>query len=326
MFDLQYQLLIGGQWQDASSGATFAVTNPFDGSHLTLVADAGAAETRAAIDAAAAAQYAWAGTSASERAMILRQAANLMVAERERLATIMTLEQGKPLSEALGEISYAASFLSWFASEAERVYGMTIPASHPGKRLLALRQPVGVCALITPWNFPAAMITRKLGPALAAGCTVICKPAEQTPLSAIEIARIFQRAGLPAGVFNLVTSSDPIPFSQTVFSDERVRKVSFTGSTEVGKILIRQSAETVKRLSLELGGNAPFHRLCRRRSRSRRCWRDRLQVPQHRPNLCLRQPPLCQRPIYDQFAELFSRRVAQLTSAMACKAASALAP
>jgi succinate-semialdehyde dehydrogenase/glutarate-semialdehyde dehydrogenase len=189
---------------------------------------------------------------------VLRRAAALMVEQQERLATIMTLEQGKPLAEARGEIAYAASFLTWFAGEAERIYGMTIPASTPNKRLLLLRQPVGIAALITPWNFPSAMITRKLGPALAAGCTAIVKPAEQTPLSALELGRVFLDAGLPAGALNIVTCQDPLPFAETIFADERVRKVSFTGSTEVGKLLIRQSAETVKRLSLELGGNAPF--------------------------------------------------------------------
>jgi succinate-semialdehyde dehydrogenase/glutarate-semialdehyde dehydrogenase len=249
-------LLIGGAWQ--STERTFAVTNPATGARLAEVADGGAEETRAAIEAAAAALPAWAATPAPARAAVLRRAAALMVEQQERLATIMTLEQGKPLAEARGEIAYAASFLTWFAGEAERIYGMTIPASTPNKRLLLLRQPVGIAALITPWNFPSAMITRKLGPALAAGCTAIVKPAEQTPLSALELGRIFLDAGLPAGALNIVTCQDPLPFAETIFADERVRKVSFTGSTEVGKLLIRQSAETVKRLSLELGGNAPF--------------------------------------------------------------------
>jgi len=249
-------LLIGGAWQ--STERTFAVTNPATGARLAEVADGGAEETRAAIEAAAAALPAWAATPAPARAAVLRRAAALMVEQQERLATIMTLEQGKPLAEARGEIAYAASFLTWFAGEAERIYGMTIPASTPNKRLLLLRQPVGIAALITPWNFPSAMITRKLGPALAAGCTAIVKPAEQTPLSALELGRVFLDAGLPAGALNIVTCQDPLPFAETIFADERVRKVSFTGSTEVGKLLIRQSAETVKRLSLELGGNAPF--------------------------------------------------------------------
>jgi len=256
--DFAYGLLIGGEWQTAVSGATFAVTDPATGAVLADVPDAGAAETRAAIDAAAAALPAWAATPAPARAAVLRKAAALMLERQERLATLMTLEQGKPLAESRGEIAYAASFLSWFAGEAERIYGSTIPASAAHKRLLVIRQPVGVCALITPWNFPSAMITRKLGPALAAGCTAIVKPAEQTPLSALELGRIFGDAGLPAGCLNLITCEDPTAFSETIFADERVRKVSFTGSTEVGKLLIRKSADTVKRLSLELGGNAPF--------------------------------------------------------------------
>ncbi|MCX7791169.1 MAG: NAD-dependent succinate-semialdehyde dehydrogenase [Chloroflexaceae bacterium] len=249
-------LLIGGAWQQTAR--TFPVTNPATGARLAEVADGGAEETRAAIEAAAAAFPTWAATPAPARAAVLRRAAALMLEQQERLATIMTLEQGKPLAEARGEIAYAASFLTWFAGEAERIYGMTIPASTPTKRLLLLRQPVGIAAMITPWNFPSAMITRKLGPALAAGCTAIVKPAEQTPLSALELGRIFLDAGLPAGALNIVTCQDPTPFADTIFADERVRKVSFTGSTEVGKLLIRQSADTVKRLSLELGGNAPF--------------------------------------------------------------------
>lgn len=256
--DTRYSLLIGGAWLPAANGAGFAVTNPATGAVLAEVPDAGAAEARAAVDAAATALPAWAATPAPTRAAVLRRAAALMLERQERLATVMTLEQGKPLAEARGEIAYAASFLTWFAGEAERIYGMTIPATVAGKRLMVLRQPVGVCAMITPWNFPSAMLTRKLGPALAAGCTAVVKPAEQTPLSALELGRIFEEAGLPGGCLNIVTCQDPVPFSETIFADERVRKVSFTGSTEVGKLLIRKSADTVKRLSLELGGNAPF--------------------------------------------------------------------
>ncbi|WP_240695576.1 NAD-dependent succinate-semialdehyde dehydrogenase [Candidatus Chloroploca sp. Khr17] len=253
-----YGLLIGEEWCPATGGGRFTVTNPATGDQLAEVADANELDVQAAIDAAAAALPTWAVVPAPARAAILRRAAGLMLEEQERLATVMTLEQGKPLAEARGEIAYAASFLTWFAGEAERIYGMTIPASVANKRLLVLRQPVGVCAMITPWNFPSAMITRKLGPALAAGCTAVIKPAEQTPLSALELGRILRQAGLPAGVCNIVTCQDPVPFSTTIFGDERVRKVSFTGSTEVGKLLIQQSAATVKRLSLELGGNAPF--------------------------------------------------------------------
>jgi succinate-semialdehyde dehydrogenase/glutarate-semialdehyde dehydrogenase len=253
-----YRLLIGGQWGGAADGARFPVQNPATGELLAEVPDAGAAETRAAIEAASAALPAWAATPAPARAELLRRAAALMLERREHLATVMTLEQGKPLAESRGEITYAASFLSWFAGEAERIYGQIVPANVPNKRILILRQPVGVVALITPWNFPAAMLTRKLGPALAAGCTALCKPAEQTPLSAIELGHIFTEAGFPPGVVNILSAHDPLPFSDTIFADERVRKISFTGSTEVGKILIRNSAQTVKRMSLELGGNAPF--------------------------------------------------------------------
>ncbi|MDZ4769791.1 MAG: NAD-dependent succinate-semialdehyde dehydrogenase [Chloroflexota bacterium] len=253
-----YGIFIDNHFRPASSGATFAVTDPATGALLASIPDAGADDTRAAIDAASAALPAWSALPALARADLLRRAAAIMLERRDHLARVMTLEQGKPLSEASGEIGYAASFLTWFAGEAERAYGQIVPASVPNKRILVLRQPVGVCALITPWNFPAAMLTRKIAPALAAGCTVVCKPAEQTPLSALELGRVFIEAGFPAGVVNIVPCSDPIPFSQAIFADERVRKVSFTGSTEVGKILIRESAATVKRLSLELGGNAPF--------------------------------------------------------------------
>lgn len=252
------QLLINNVWTNASSGKTFPVINPATGDLLTHVADGGAAETQAAIDAAAAALPAWAATPAAQRAELLRKAAALMIERREQLATLMTLEQGKPLAEARGEITYAASFLTWFAGEAERVYGQIVPAAAANKRIFVLRQPIGIAAMITPWNFPAAMLTRKLGPALAAGCTTLCKPAEQTPLSALALGQIFIDAGFPAGVVNIIAAQDPLPFSDTIFADERVRKVSFTGSTEVGKILIRNSAHTVKRVSLELGGNAPF--------------------------------------------------------------------
>lgn len=252
----RYGHFIGGEWHRNSK--TFAVTNPATGDLLAEIPDAGAAETRAAIDAAAAALPAWSATPAPARAELLRKVAALMLERREHLATVMTLEQGKPLTEARGEIAYAATFLTWFAGEAERIYGQLVPATAANKRIMVMRQPVGIAALITPWNFPQAMLTRKLGPALAAGCTAVCKPAEQTPLSALELGKLFIEAGFPPGVVNILAASDPIPFSDTIFNDERVRKISFTGSTEVGKILIANSAKTVKRLSLELGGNAPF--------------------------------------------------------------------
>jgi succinate-semialdehyde dehydrogenase/glutarate-semialdehyde dehydrogenase len=253
-----HALLIDGTWRGAARGGTFVVDDPATGERLADVADGDAADTAAAIDAAVAAFAGWAATPGPARAAVLRRLAGALMAERERLATIMTLEQGKPLAEARGEIAYAASFFDWFAGEAERAYGQTVPASSPARRILVLRQPVGVVALITPWNFPMAMLARKLAAALAAGCTAVCKPAEQTPLSALALARIALAAGVPAGVLNVVTCLDPVPFSKTVFGDARVRKVSFTGSTDVGRLLIRESAATVKRLSLELGGNAPF--------------------------------------------------------------------
>lgn len=253
-----YGHYINGEMRPSAGGRMYDVTNPASGDLLISIPDGGAAEARAAIDAAYAALPAWSATPAAQRADLLRRAADLMLERRERLATIMTLEQGKPLTESRGEIAYAASFLTWFAGEAERIYGQVVHNSAPNKRIFVLRQAVGVAVLITPWNFPAAMLTRKLGPALAAGCTAICKPAEQTPLTALELGRVFHDAGFPAGVVNIVATSDPLPFSDTVFTDDRVRKISFTGSTEVGKILIRSSAATVKRISLELGGNAPF--------------------------------------------------------------------
>lgn len=253
-----HELLINGKWRSADNGATFPVLNPATGEILSVVSNGGGNETRAAIDAAAAALPGWMATSPQIRAEMLRKVAALIVERREHLATVMTLEQGKPLSEARGEVAYSASFFNWFAGEAERIYGQIIPAFATSKRILVLRQPVGVAALITPWNFPAGMLARKLAPALAAGCTVICKPAEQTPLTALELGKLFLEVGFPPGTINIVTCSDPIPFSEAIFNDERVRKVSFTGSTEVGKTLITKSASTVKRLSLEMGGNAPF--------------------------------------------------------------------
>jgi succinate-semialdehyde dehydrogenase/glutarate-semialdehyde dehydrogenase len=213
---------------------------------------------RRAIDAASAIQEEWAATTAAHRAGIMRRAADLMHERKEHLATVMTLEQGKPLAESRGEIVYAASFIEWFAGEAGRVYGDTVPASAPGKRIMVIKRPVGVTAAITPWNFPAAMITRKLGPALAAGCTMVIKPSELTPLSALEMARIFEEAGLPKGVLSVVAGMDPGAITAPIMEDRRVRKLSFTGSTEVGKLLMKQSADTMKRLSLELGGHAPF--------------------------------------------------------------------
>jgi succinate-semialdehyde dehydrogenase / glutarate-semialdehyde dehydrogenase len=254
---LREQCYFGGQWTGADSGARFPVRDPAIGEVIATVPDMGAAETRRAIDSADAAWPAWRAKTAGERAAILRRWFELMLAHREDLALIMTAEQGKPLTESRGEIGYAASFIEWFAEEGKRIYGDTIPQHQPDKRIVVLKQPVGVCAAITPWNFPAAMITRKAGPALAAGCTMVLKPAEQTPLSALALAELAQRASVPPGVFNVVTGK-PEAIGGEFTSSPTVRKLSFTGSTEIGRLLMRQCADTVKKLSLELGGNAPF--------------------------------------------------------------------
>ncbi|WP_454017134.1 NADP-dependent succinate-semialdehyde dehydrogenase [Azospirillum sp. Marseille-Q6669] len=255
---LRTQAYVNGAWRDAFSGKTFAVTNPATGEELAQVADVGAEETRQAINAADAALPAWRAKTAKERAAILRRWFELIMAAQEDLAVLMTLEQGKPLAEARGEVAYGASFIEWFAEEGKRVYGDVIPSFAGNKRIVVLKEPIGVVAAITPWNFPNAMITRKVGPALAAGCTIVVKPAEDTPLSALALAELAERAGVPAGVFNIVTGSDPVAIGGELTASPIVRKLSFTGSTEVGKILMRQSADTVKKVSLELGGNAPF--------------------------------------------------------------------
>jgi len=252
------QLLIGGEWVAAASDERFDVTNPATGEIVGSMPDAAQEDVRAAIDAAAAALEGWKSLPAIERARILRRSADVVRERKDEIAAVMTAEQGKPLAEAAGEVEYAASFLEWFGGEAERVYGQVVPAPNPANRVLVLRQPVGVVAAITPWNFPAAMMTRKLGPAMAAGCTSVVKPASATPLTAALVLRAIEDAGAPAGVVNLVTSRSSGMAADTIFSDPRVRKVSFTGSTEVGKELIRLSAGQVKRLSLELGGHAPY--------------------------------------------------------------------
>ncbi|MGO4761756.1 NAD-dependent succinate-semialdehyde dehydrogenase [Cupriavidus sp. 2KB_3] len=248
---------VNGQWIGADSGATFDVTDPATGEVVAKVADLGAAETGRAIAAAEVAQRAWAAKTGKERANLLRRWFDLMIANTDDLAYLMTREQGKPLAEARGEIAYAASFIEWFAEEAKRVDGEVLATPAADKRLVTLRQPVGVCAAITPWNFPAAMITRKAAPALAAGCAIVIKPAELTPLSAFALAELAHRAGIPAGVLQVVTG-DAKTIGAELTGSPIVRKLSFTGSTEVGRILMAQSAPTVKRLSLELGGNAPF--------------------------------------------------------------------
>lgn len=251
------QALINGRWRDASSKETLAVTNPANGQQLGSVPKMGAAETREAIDAAAGALPAWRALTAKERSAILRRWFELMMEHQDDLARLMTLEQGKPLAEAKGEISYAASFIEWFAEEGKRIYGDTIPGHQADKRLLVIKQPIGVTAAITPWNFPAAMITRKAGPALAAGCTMVLKPASQTPFSALALAELANRAGIPEGVFNVVTGSAS-EVGNELTGNPLVRKLSFTGSTEIGRQLIEQCAKDIKKVSLELGGNAPF--------------------------------------------------------------------
>jgi succinate-semialdehyde dehydrogenase/glutarate-semialdehyde dehydrogenase len=256
---LRTQAYIDGAWVDGSHGS-FAVHNPADGQRVADVGNCSAADAQRAIAAAERAFPAWRALAARERAAILRRWYDLAMAAAEDLAYILTIEQGKPLAEARGEIAYGMSFVEWFAEEGKRVYGETIPSPWPDRRLLALREPVGVCAAITPWNFPNAMITRKIAPALAAGCTVVVKPAEQTPLSALALAELAARAGIPAGVFNVVTA-DPahsVAVGKALCASPAVRKLSFTGSTEVGRLLMQQCAPTLKKLSLELGGNAPF--------------------------------------------------------------------
>ena len=254
---LRQQCYVDGAWIDADAGGKLEVTNPATGEVIGTVPQLGAAETRRAIEAASAAMPAWAAKTAKERAAILRRWNDLMLANVDDLATIMTAEQGKPLAEARGEIAYVASFIEWFAEEGKRVYGDTIPSPTNDRRLLVLKQPIGVCAAITPWNFPSAMITRKLAPGLAVGCTFVLKPAEQTPFSALALAELAERAGFPKGVINMVTGDAP-SIGKEMCANPVVRKVTFTGSTEVGRILMRQSADTIKKLSLELGGNAPF--------------------------------------------------------------------
>ena len=257
---LRNQGLIDNQWVAADSGKTFAITNPATGAVVSQVADMGAAETRRAIAAAEKALPAWRKKTAKERSAILRKWNDLIVAHADDLALMMTTEQGKPLAEARGEVIYAASFVEWFAEEAKRTYGDVIPSAVGDRRLLTLKQPIGVCAAITPWNFPAAMITRKVAPGLAVGCTFVVKPAEATPLTALALGQLAIEAGMPPGVFNVVVgAADKSPeIGLEMCTSKIVRKVSFTGSTEVGRILLRQSADTVKKLSLELGGNAPF--------------------------------------------------------------------
>ena len=254
---LRQQAYINGQWCDADSGATFPVTNPATGEQIGTIPHMGAAETSRAIAAANDAWPAWRKKSAKERSAILRRWNDLMLANVDDLGLLMTVEQGKPLAEAKGEIAYAASFLEWFGEEAKRINGDTMESPWADRRIVVIKQPIGVCAAITPWNFPAAMITRKVGPALAAGCPIVLKPAEATPYSALALAVLAERAGVPAGVFSVITG-DARAIGGEMTSNPTVRKLSFTGSTQVGRLLMQQCAPTIKKLSLELGGNAPF--------------------------------------------------------------------
>ncbi|MEK4875704.1 NAD-dependent succinate-semialdehyde dehydrogenase [Bacillus sp. FSL W8-0102] len=249
-------MFIDGEWTGTEL-LTFDVINPANGEVIAAVPNGGKEEAKKAVDAAYNAFLSWSKKTAGERSALLYKWHRLIDEHKEEIGEIMTREQGKPLKEAIGEVDYANSFISWYAEEGKRIYGETIPASHENKRILVLKQPVGVVAAITPWNFPAAMITRKVAPALAAGCTVVVKPAEQTPLTAFKLAELAEKAGIPKGVLNIITGN-PQEIGETWLADERVRKITFTGSTEVGKILMRGAADTVKKVSLELGGQAPF--------------------------------------------------------------------
>ena len=252
------QLFIGGEWRDASKGETLAVEDPATGETLCEVADATPEDATAALDAAVAAQADWAATPPNERSEILHRAFQMMGERSDELALLMTLEMGKSLAEAKGEITYASEFFRWFSGEALRLDGYYKNAGNGQSRVLVMRQPIGPCYFITPWNFPTAMGTRKIGPAIAAGCTMVVKPAQQTPLSMLALAKLLEECGLPAGVLNVVTSSSSSEVSEPVISDPRLRKLSFTGSTEVGRVLMKQAADQVLKVSMELGGNAPF--------------------------------------------------------------------
>ena len=251
-------LYVDGKWCEAVSGRTFDVHNPATGEVLGSVADGDGSDARAAIEAAGRAFAPWAAATAYERSAVLADAHRLMLERQEELARLMTSEQGKPLRMARTEVGYAADFLLWFSEEAKRVYGETIPSARSDQRFVVLRQPVGVAAAITPWNYPISMITRKVAPAVAAGCTIVLKPAEQTPLCAVETFRVFEDAGVPPGVVNLVTASDPVPIGDEMLTNPVVRKITFTGSTDVGRQIAARAAQAMKRVSLELGGHAPF--------------------------------------------------------------------
>jgi len=320
------QSYINGQWVSAENDETFAVINPADGSLLAEVAELGVAATRAAIEAANAAWPAWRSKTAKERSATLRRWFDLMHENKDDLAVLMTAEQGKPLAESLGEIIYGASFVEWFAEEAKRVYGDVIPTHLPDRRIIIIKQPIGVVAVITPWNFPNAMITRKAAPALAAGCPIVIKPASETPLSALALAELASQAGIPAGVFNVITTTNSREVGVELTENPLVRKFSFTGSTEVGKTLIRQCASTVKKVSMELGGNAPFivfddadvdsavqgAIVCKYRNAGQTCvCANRIYV---------------QEGVYDEFVEKFTAAVQQLKVGRGDEAGVAIGP
>ncbi|MDN4161034.1 NAD-dependent succinate-semialdehyde dehydrogenase [Nocardioides abyssi] len=256
--DHHRDLFVGGRWRPAEAGARFEVLDPADGSVLTDVADASVADATAALDAAVAAQADWARTAPRERGEILRRAFELVAARADDFALLMSLEMGKPVAEAKGEVTYGNEFFRWFSEEAVRIHGRYMPNPAGGSRLLTLKKPVGPCLFVTPWNFPLAMGTRKIGPAIAAGCTMVVKPAAQTPLTMLALAAVLAEAGLPEGVLNVVPSTHAAEISESLQADDRLRKVSFTGSTAVGRVMVRQSAERLQRVSMELGGNAPF--------------------------------------------------------------------
>ncbi|MDX2004348.1 MAG: NAD-dependent succinate-semialdehyde dehydrogenase [Meiothermus sp.] len=250
------QALIGSDW--TSTAKTFPVTSPFTAEVIAGVADCGESEARRAVEASVAAFERWRETTAYERAALMERWCGLILRDEQALGRLIALEMGKPITEAVGEVRYAVSFVKWYAEEAKRVYGQTVPSQFATKRLMVLKQPVGPVYGITPWNFPAAMATRKIGPALAAGCTFILKPAEQSPLTAIRLAELWLEAGGPTGTFQVIPCADPVPVTRVMMADERVRKITFTGSTEVGRLLTRQGADTLKRVSMELGGHAPY--------------------------------------------------------------------
>lgn len=308
---LRDRALIGGEWEAADSGATLGVRDPATGDEVGEVPRMGAAETARAVEAASRAFPAWSALSVKRRSDLLRRWYELLMAAQDDLALIMTTEQGKPLAEARGEIAYGASFIEWFSEEARRGYGDVIPATQPGHRIVVLRQPVGVCAAITPWNFPNAMLARKLGPALAAGCTMVVKPASQTPFSALAMAVLAERAGIPPGVINVVTGG-AAEIAGELCANPLVRKISFTGSTEIGRSLMRACADTIKKLSLELGGNAPFIVFD---DADIDAAVDGAMIAKFRNNgqtcVCANRI-FVQSGIYDVFADRLSRRVAEL--------------